>query len=423
MKQRFLCLLGLVPVVSAPVEGATLRVPEDYASVLAAVDVAAAGDTVLVGPGTWTQTATRIVSVNGQNIPLTACAFLKPGVVLLGAGGPGATALQAGTGEGVVHTVPGSELTVVDGFTITGSVAAVVSQSSPIELRNCWLLSNSTLAVDVALAGHVILRDCRIENNCGNRVGSGYAVVAQSSTVEFYDCDFRDNHGLRAVRVDIAPRVVVDGCVVSGHVWGGALLFESVPDLQIRNSVFSANKNTGNGGGITAVSCSGVVEYCVFDSDTAFAGGGVAISGGTVALRHNSFYNCHAVIGSAISIGVSPGGNDPGASHNIVANCTGQYGAVDRTSGANDPTTGCNIFWGNQAPDFSSFGTWTASATDIFADPQFCDPAMSDFTVHSTSPGAPGATPACGPIGALGVGCGSVSVEATSWGKIKAQYR
>jgi hypothetical protein len=416
---RFLFLLALMPALAVSVRAATLRVPEDYASVLAAVDAAAAGDSVLVGPGTWTQTATRIVSVNGQSIPLTACAFLEAGITVMGIGGSAVTALQPAVGHGVVHTVSGSAPTVVEGFAMTGAVAVVASQNSPLEVKNCWLLENATAAVDVSLSGHVILRDCRIEGNTWNQVGSGYAVAAQSSTVEFYDCEFRDNHGLRAVRVDIGSRAVVDGCTVSGHVWGGALLFESVPDLQIRNSTFTANRNTGNGGAITAVSCSGVVEFCVFNDDSAFAGGGISVQGGAVALRNNTFHGCSAVLGSAISIG----GSDPGVHNNIIAYSTGQYGAVDRTSGLNAVATGCNVFWANEPPDFSSFGTWTASPTDIFSDPQFCAPGSDDFTLHSGSPGAPGVTPACGTIGALGVGCGSVSIESTSWGRIKGQYR
>lgn len=37
------------------VEAATLRVPQEYATIQAAVDAAASGDTVLVGPGTYVE--------------------------------------------------------------------------------------------------------------------------------------------------------------------------------------------------------------------------------------------------------------------------------------------------------------------------------------------------------------------------------
>ena len=46
-----------------------------------------------------------------------------------------------------------------------------------------------------------------------------------------------------------------------------------------------------------------------------------------------------------------------------------------------------------------------------------------DFTVQKYSPCAPPGVTDCGLVGALGVGCGPVAVEALSWAKIKEQYR
>jgi hypothetical protein len=81
----------------------------------------------------------------------------------------------------------------------------------------------------------------------------------------------------------------------------------------------------------------------------------------------------------------------------------------------------CNALWNNAMGDFGL--DWVAFPTDIFADPLFCDPMYLDFTLDDGSPCAPGGTPGCGQIGAHGVGCGVVSVEAASWGKIKSLYR
>ena len=79
----------------------------------------------------------------------------------------------------------------------------------------------------------------------------------------------------------------------------------------------------------------------------------------------------------------------------------------------------CNLFWNNAAGDAIGF---TPDSTDVFADPQFCHPDAGEFTVSSTSPCAPGNTPYCEQIGALGVGCGMVSIESMSWGKLKARF-
>ncbi len=60
---------------------------------------------------------------------------------------------------------------------------------------------------------------------------------------------------------------------------------------------------------------------------------------------------------------------------------------------------------------------------NIVADPMFCGADLDVFTIRADSPAAPGHPSGCGLVGAYPVGCGSVSVEAASWGKIKAEYR
>jgi hypothetical protein len=71
----------------------------------------------------------------------------------------------------------------------------------------------------------------------------------------------------------------------------------------------------------------------------------------------------------------------------------------------------------------------TYSGENWFTDPLFCDPVscltgpptiLGDYRVDASSPAllAP-----CGPIGAFGEGCGSTSLEPTSWGRIKGIYR
>jgi hypothetical protein len=80
--------------------------------------------------------------------------------------------------------------------------------------------------------------------------------------------------------------------------------------------------------------------------------------------------------------------------------------------------TDCNVYW--DTPD--GIGVPLA-ATDRVIDPLFCDPTNGDLTVHAGSPCLPANSGGCGLIGALGQGCGTVAVEGTSWGRIKATYR
>jgi hypothetical protein len=412
-----MAVAALVTTAGAVAHSAALRVPEDYSSVLAAVDAAASGDSVLVGPGTWTHTDTRVVNINGQSLPITAGAFLKPGIVVLGVSGPAVTVLQPEPGAGLIHVIPGAA-TFVEGLTIRADQGVEVSQGSRLELMDCWLFDSSINAVALSASAHASLRNCRIEDNSWNSPLSS-ALEVQSSRLEIYDSEIRGNVGKHAVWVFGSEQVIMEGCVVSGHKNFGACKFDTVLDLQVRNSTFLDNVDAGAGAGVDAIDSFGVVEFCLFARNAAQAGGGMAMVRGSVRVENSTFYACDAQIGSAMSIS----GNDPGMHNNIIAYSTGQYGAVDRTQGNNHPATGCNLFWGNEVQDYSTVGTWTPSATDVYADPEFCDPDSDDFTLHSSSPGASGVTPACGTIGALGVGCGSVSIESTSWGRIKGQYR
>jgi hypothetical protein len=81
---------------------------------------------------------------------------------------------------------------------------------------------------------------------------------------------------------------------------------------------------------------------------------------------------------------------------------------------------GCNDYWNNEGDDFFQ---WFPSDTDLFEDPLFCDAEALWFELRENSPCAPGVTEGCGQIGVSGVGCGTVSVEPRSWGRIKALFR
>ncbi|MEZ5064083.1 MAG: hypothetical protein R3B81_05075 [bacterium] len=131
--------------------------------------------------------------------------------------------------------------------------------------------------------------------------------------------------------------------------------------------------------------------------------------------EHNTFWGN---FGSRASAVYGLGTEDaPTTIHaNIFAGGTG--GPAYRAS-FSEPTVSCNLFWENEGGDY--LGHYIPSPTDLFTDPLFCDPATGDLTssrlpVSRTLNG-------CGQIGALGQGCGTVSVDAWSWSRIKASYR
>jgi serine protease len=102
MRFRFLLLFILVLVPSAA-ESATLNVPQDYSTIALALSAALSGDTVLVGPGTYTQN----LNFNGKSIALRSSS------------GPQVTNISVNGGHAVIL----GGAAEISGFTISGAVA------------------------------------------------------------------------------------------------------------------------------------------------------------------------------------------------------------------------------------------------------------------------------------------------------------
>lgn len=79
----------------------------------------------------------------------------------------------------------------------------------------------------------------------------------------------------------------------------------------------------------------------------------------------------------------------------------------------------CNDSWGNE----ENWGGGVDPSTNFSLEPRYCAPEVDNFRVASNSPLLPGSNSCNWLIGAFGEGCGTVSVEPSSWGKVKSLYR
>jgi hypothetical protein len=416
---------GAVLATTAAQAG-VIRVPEDYASVLAAVDAASSGDSVLVGPGTWTDRDTRVVVVGGTPLNIASCAFLKAGLTVIGVEGPEDTLIDGGEETTVsvdtfIHVGPGADPVSIRGFTITGGGnGLLVNSASRITVADCRLSGNGDCAV-LAKSTTVVLEGCVIEAN-DQSGASRNAIQAWMGDLELRNCRVACNPG-GGIDVDEASSVIIDGCEIADHAGfrGASLMF--VNNVEVTNSVFLRNSVDSQGGALAITECdNGEVAFCVFAHDSATGGqaGALYMYNSNIQSRNNTFYGIHGghVAGSASAVLID--GPDGGFRGNVVVSCS-PGPALRKVMGASHPETGCNLLWDNPGGDY--FGDWVPASTDVFADPQFCDAAAGDYTLHSTSPAAPENSPICGLIGALGVDCGPVSIEPTSWGRIKNLYR
>ncbi len=117
-------LLLLLPSAAA---AATLRVPEDFPHIQAAIDAASTGDEIRVGPGTY-----------DENLVLTGKTL-----TLVGTAGAGATIVDGGQRGSVLFITSG----VVDGFTLRNGYAGYgagiyVRTDDPVTVRNCIVRDN-----------------------------------------------------------------------------------------------------------------------------------------------------------------------------------------------------------------------------------------------------------------------------------------
>ena len=89
----------------------------------------------------------------------------------------------------------------------------------------------------------------------------------------------------------------------------------------------------------------------------------------------------------------------------IVAGSTVGSAVVFEAAGGRATLSCCDL-WGNAGGDWTSrIASQYGIRGNISADPQFCTPDSVELFVASGSPCAPSANPACGLIGAWGVGC------------------
>ena len=391
MRLTLRCLaIASLSLVATTAESATWNVHEDGSgdapTIQAAIDLAAPGDEILVHPGTYHE---RLVASKGLSV--------------IGVAGPDLTVIQGSLFESVFSIIieEGTDAFVLRGLHIQGAGSdenvgwpypALYQSSLNLVVEDCRLESFSVM--------RATMRNCQI---VGTESNGNDAV---DSLVE--DCVFAE---------------LDDTWGASGlTVWGSTTVRGCTFD---RCNGFAQVPVVGYGDGSTPivednlfVDCSGPCIAPALIPPVAARAAPNTGAIGFLVVRGNTFVrNVHGPLGPWPGDEFAP--FVPGTfERNVVTES--EFG-VWLPPGLSYALT-CNDSWGNGS-NWTGFPDPSGVNGNFSSPPLFCDPLQNNFSVSANSPLlAPNNE--CGvQIGAFGMGCGTIGVEAASWAEIKSRFR
>lgn len=350
--------VGLLLAADAPAD--TLRVPDPYPTIGAALDAAQHGDRIVVADGTYTGPGNRDLDFAGKRIRLQSESGPDDCIIdCQGSFDDPHRAFHFHSGEPPAVTLEG--FTIQNGFIVDGNGGGILCEASSPTIRNCVFRWNTLAAVFFqgggALANldgsatHVI--DCVFIENAqlgGGPNGGGAVTSAFGAHTTFLRCTFARN---------VASQ-------------GGGVATAIGTFSRFRDCLFDANTGVEGGGGLLCVLGSKVLlESCRFVGNTAYGGGGVSIGDDSQATVRRSVFTGNSATGVA---GGGGGINLFASTADVVAsifddNCGSGDGGAVVAGGDSVLTLQNSTFTGNDAPllEGRAFGgaicAWGSSVT------------------------------------------------------------
>ncbi len=243
--------------------GATLRVPEQYSTIQAAIDQAASGDEVVVAAGSYSGPGNRDIDFLGKAIVVRA----------EDAAGAGATVIECGGSEsephrGVLFVNGEANDSVLRGFTIRGGVVRgewpdgdgggiFLDGASPL-IEECVIRDNSAdfgAGISCTNGASPRIRRCDILNNDALESGGGSYNWYLSSPLITH-CVFRGNHAGFGAGLYLREEIEVHNCIIEENVadyYGGGIRCADFSAPHLSNCTIRDN-SAYLGGGVYASS-------------------------------------------------------------------------------------------------------------------------------------------------------------------------
>jgi len=371
-----LCTLMIIAVAVGPqsAAGRTIAVPDDVATIGAAMARAAAGDIILVGCGTY----------NEHDIQVKSGVSLWSGTLQ-----PDCTVIDAGGRGRVLVFTNCDSTTAVVGFTLRGGAVsgdggAVYCRNSAPRLSRCVIRdSRARRGGGLACEGTAAprLEDCTITGNEAGLQGGGL----------LWDSDSGGH---------------LSSCVVTNNqaLAGGALACLRAERLRLTEVRISANSAAASGGGVWIGGGAPQLSRCIISGNHGGLGGGaLACRSGRPSLVActvaDNFSNDDRGNGGGLLI---RGSGAARLESTIVAFNTA---AANVLADGRLILTACNVY-GHPGGDWVGMLADQASRNGNFSlDPRFCGRPAGNFELSARSPCLPGNRTGGALVGARGRGC------------------
>ncbi|MFC1721754.1 right-handed parallel beta-helix repeat-containing protein [Patescibacteria group bacterium] len=343
--KNVVCVLGLL--LTAIASAAVINVPGGYPSIQAGINVAVAGDTVLVDTGTYF-----------ENID-----FMGKDIQVVSAGGSGVTTIDGGMNGACVVCITGeTPTTLLEGFTLTngsgynigpnyygGGVCCwggsptirscviqdnqatwgggVYSRNSSVVIEYCLVTNNVGNGIYLSETGSPVVSQCQ---STWNTAGWGAGIYAFKNSASITDCTVEYNSGDQGggIALQQATGVTINDCTIRNNTstdrGGGILCYNSASSI-IDSEIYENQAGPYGGGICLWETAQDTISECVVRDNTATNGGGIYVRwDSSITILNCSITENNAVHGGGI---VCPNGQ---IANSLITNnnCDGGGGGI-----------------------------------------------------------------------------------------------
>lgn len=314
--------------ISLPCKGDILNVPDDFATMQAAIDAASDGDTVLIAPGVYTGSGNRDLDTLGKAISVAGDG--DPEDIVIDCQGSKAEprrGFHIHSGETDKTII--STLTIENGYASSGSGMLITNGSSPI-VQDCIIQLSANVGVAITDSSPAFIdctiRECdwdffgsgdgggaSVSNGNGTFVGCAFTanwadfgggIAIANSELQITDCTFDDNSAFTAGALAILDSsVIVEDCLFTSNVAA------SIGTISAHNSNTTYVSCTIAGGvgedvaGMVIGGGQATLDGCIFSGNSGqfTSAGGLLCGNAAVNIFDCDFVGNDAVAGAALT--------------------------------------------------------------------------------------------------------------------------